>query len=229
MEPDDYHSEQRKALELGQRRQLYSKLKPSFDPRDNLSPVDPEDLMDIVAPALALVGGVGMNADGRAEWMMAAGSALRHLPEDLLRRGVKAAQRFADHPSKIVPAIIAEAQPEYDRRVTHRQTTAEHNALFAALPAPGKARPTKAEVDQIMSEYGIPSSYGRAERRYLGPPRNPTTEDYIALGLEPQQARIGAEMVAHALLPAPKHFHDGQVGKHLPEQRGDEQAEAVGC
>ena len=78
------------------------------DARD-LEPVNREEFFAVVGPCLALCGAVGMGEGDRREWLEAAFLAVGELPIALLERGAKAAMRTADHPSKIVPAIIAES------------------------------------------------------------------------------------------------------------------------
>lgn len=57
---------------------------------------------------LALTAPAGMTEEGRRDWLMVAWDSLKHLPPDLLAVGAKAARQKCDHPSKIVPTIIAE-------------------------------------------------------------------------------------------------------------------------
>ena len=47
-----------------------------------------------------------MTADERKGWLHAAYAVLRDYPADLIERGAKQAALVADHPAKIVPAII---------------------------------------------------------------------------------------------------------------------------
>jgi hypothetical protein len=163
----------------------------------------PEALVRILTPALALVGAVGMSPEDREEWIAAAAMALGHLPEEMLRDGIRVAMRKADHPSKIVPIVIEETRA--DLSFWRRQQEREQEAI--ALPAPGNERPTHEEVDQVLAEHGIPPSYGREEqRRHSGPPRIPTAEDYIALGLEPEHAQRAAREVARELIKTPRHY-----------------------
>lgn len=132
--------------------------------------------MIALTPLLALTGGIGMTEGNRVEWMKAAGMALSHLPADLLRIGAKAAMKTADHPSRVVRAIVAATEDEYAARAKQVRDIAEHEAFFgsqannAALPPP-------------------PSE--PLGRRYQPPeprPRNPTVSDYIALGLSREEA-----------------------------------------
>jgi hypothetical protein len=117
--------------------------------------IQPELLVELITPVLTLVGASGMNADDREEWITAAAMALEHLPEDLVRIGLKAAMRKADHPSKVIPLAIAEVEELHRTRI--RIVSNPRPAGADALPAPGKAWPTAAEVDEIMAEHGIAS------------------------------------------------------------------------
>lgn len=141
-----------------------------------LIPSTASDLIGAVAPLLALTGGIGMTEDNRVEWMKAAGMALAHLPADLLRHGAKAAMRTADHPSKIVPTIIATTEDDYAARKRQVRDIAEHEALFGPeannlpLPAP--------PAEPLTGRYRPPDPR----------PRNPTVADYLALGLSRDEA-----------------------------------------
>lgn len=57
-----------------------------------------------------------MSADERRTWLSVAREALHGIPEDLLREGCRVAKQTADHPSKIVPAIMATIGPAWQAR-----------------------------------------------------------------------------------------------------------------
>ena len=59
---------------------------------------------------LALVAPVGMTEESRREWLSVAWDTLKHLPPDVLAIGAKKARQKCDHPSKLVPTIIAETE-----------------------------------------------------------------------------------------------------------------------
>jgi hypothetical protein len=155
---------------------------------------DRPDFAAIIGPCLALAAPAGMTEDERFAWVEAAFTALRHLPLDVIADGAKDALRTADHPSKIVPAIIAatEGQMAWRRRM---------NTPFApsaqALPAPGKERATSSELDAICKKFAVgryareqfaadpsrPAHLGKNPDREC---RTPTREDYIRLfGVDP--------------------------------------------
>ena len=61
-----------------------------------------------LAPCLTIAAPSGMSLDDRTEWFMAAAGFLSDIPAGLLREAAKAA--VCDHPSKIVPTILAYAR-----------------------------------------------------------------------------------------------------------------------
>lgn len=69
---------------------------------------EPEiEMSAMLSASLALVKPAGMTSKEAADWMEAAFDALSHLPLHIFRDGVRAARQTCDHPSKIVPAVIA--------------------------------------------------------------------------------------------------------------------------
>ena len=96
-----------------------------------------------------------MNTEARREWLVAAYAALGHLPADLIERGARVAMQTADHPSKIVPAIIKETEYAYRSRRTHSPRPYASEAV--ALPAP-EERPdyvTPEQASAILEEFGL--------------------------------------------------------------------------
>ncbi len=63
-----------------------------------------------VGPALALVAPTGMSETERKTWLGAAYTALGHLSEPTLAYACRAAMGKVDHPAKLVPAILTEAE-----------------------------------------------------------------------------------------------------------------------
>lgn len=82
----------------------------------DITPVDRGEFFAAVGPCLALTGGVGMSKDDQRAWLEAAFTALDGIPIALLERGAKAALATADHPSKIVPAIMKAITEDWERR-----------------------------------------------------------------------------------------------------------------
>lgn len=78
-----------------------------------------------------------MSAQDQRVWMNAAYRALAEYPMDLIESGAREAMKVADHPSKIVPAIIREISEEWG----FRQRTAH-------LPP----APTRASGDMVLLE-----------------------------------------------------------------------------
>jgi hypothetical protein len=138
--------------------------------------------------ALALVAGVGMSQAERESWLTSARAACKHLPEDLFRDGVNAARRQADHPSKIVPAIVAYAE---DGMRNRRADLANVEALAGCerrMPWEPSAETedtivTPEQVAAIKAEFGLSTApYGEATKRPdRGPARVPTAEETRAM------------------------------------------------
>lgn len=141
--------------------------------------------------------------------MEAAFASLRHLPIDLIEKGAKAAQMTADHPAKIVPAIIAATKDDlaWRQRMNAGRPQAEQTA---ALPAPGDERCTPAEIDAICKQFAV-GRYAKASTkgsphtplempRTADPDREcraPTREDYIRLfGIDPEAPKPAADSEA---------------------------------
>lgn len=181
---------------------------------EELRPADDVEFITILTPCLQLVAPVGMGEGDRDTWFEAARLALIDIPADLLRRGARAALTSADHPSKIVPAIMREIADSLKAR---RNVGAAEVAIWegadnrpTALPAPGGERATKDELDSICKQYGV----GRYASDHVASPlrpsaiaasadpgrpcRPPSAEDYKRLfGIDPavEQAE-GAAMQA---------------------------------
>ena len=134
-----------------------------------------------------------MNREDRRVWMNAAYRALGHLPADILARAARTAMQTADHPSKIVPGIIAAAEPDLARERSIQRMT---SGAGVALPRPGRERPTAAELDAICKQHrvGRYATDHDARARHgerIGdldpnrPCRAPTRADYIRMGVDP--------------------------------------------
>jgi hypothetical protein len=96
-----------------------------------------------------------MTEEARREWLAVAWQTLNHLPSDLLSSGCIEARKTADHPSKIVPAIIGYAEP----RLENRKRIERDYPL--ALPAPERSEPnycTPEEAAEILRQYGLKSN-----------------------------------------------------------------------
>jgi hypothetical protein len=65
---------------------------------------------------LTLTAPAGMTEENRRDWLAVAWDSLKHIPADILTFGARKARLKCDHPSKIVPAIIAETAEMMGRR-----------------------------------------------------------------------------------------------------------------
>lgn len=166
---------------------------------ERLRPASAETFRNELTACLALVAPVGMTEEARGEWLAVAWETLKHLPPDLLARGCSKARAVCDHPSKIVPAIIAE---------TEEQMKWRRSAVHADEPSPPAPVPperrietpmTAAEIEEmnsIMPRIGLATRYRpdgtrfqaeTAEQRIeaRGPRRKPTRADYLEMGVDP--------------------------------------------
>lgn len=164
----------------------------------NVTPADAGEFITILTPCLQLVAPVGMSLDDRDTWFEAAMLALADVPADLLQRGALVAMKEADHPAKIVPAIMREVGDSLAARRRNVQMGARVKSEAPALPAPGGEQPTAAEIDAICKRFSV-GRYSRADGgvdpsrpavvpTHADPDREcraPTRADYIRLGVDP--------------------------------------------
>jgi hypothetical protein len=172
------------------RSMLPSDSKLAADYRD-LKPAPDDQFITILLPCLQLVAPVGMDEDSQDTWFEAARLALDGIPVGLLQRGAEAAMQKADHPSKVVPAIMAEIAEAWARRKRLAAPIADFRAT--ALPEPDRCTP--AEAAEIIERFKIGRSAGvvRDPSRPVPvpgatgtPSRKPTRADYIRLfGIDP--------------------------------------------
>lgn len=94
-----------------------------------------------------------MDEVARREWLAVAWATVGHLPADLLKLGCAEARKVADHPSKIVPAIIAETEEMLKRR----RELAHYDAPRLAPPVEQYCTPEQAKA--ILEEYGLQSKF----------------------------------------------------------------------
>ncbi len=147
-----------------------------------------------MTPCLDLCAGSGMGPDEREAWFTAAAATLRGIPYDLLERGCAAARKRADHPSKIVPAIIREIEEAWNYRKIER------NKLNVRIQPPQKApwelarentfdpanRCKPEEAAEIVKQYGFDEPIARDldVGRDCSKLRQPTKEELEALAAE---------------------------------------------
>lgn len=74
----------------------------------SLRPATKDEFRSELTKCLALVVPAGMDEAARRDWLSVAWETLHGLPSDLLAIGAAKARLAADHPSKIVPAIMEE-------------------------------------------------------------------------------------------------------------------------
>lgn len=103
---------------------------------DRLAPATDEVFRNELTACLALVVPAGMTEESRRDWLAVAWGTLKHLPADLLRAGCDEARKTCDHPSKLVPAIVAYAEPLLRQRQRFEREYAPVET--ASLPPPGK-------------------------------------------------------------------------------------------
>jgi hypothetical protein len=113
----------------------------------DLVPVSRPEFIVEVGPCLALASGVGMSNADQQVWLEAAYKALAGIPIALLKRGAAAAMARADHPSKIVPAIIAEVRESWEWRKRNQAAP----RYQPALPKPIETAEEKAEREEVAA------------------------------------------------------------------------------
>lgn len=152
-----------------------------------IAPALGRDFTRLVTSSLVLVAGVGMTREDSRAWQAAAAEALSGIPADLLEIGCAAAKRTCDHPSKIVPTILATVGHRWDARradltkLRRIAAAAENVAEGVEVCSPEQAR-------EILTEHGMRS---RSEAPTTEPAAKPepTVADYVALGLTEDEAR----------------------------------------
>jgi hypothetical protein len=141
-----------------------------------LRPATREEFGTELTACLALVAPVGMDQEARREWLAVAWATLQHLPADMLAYGCKKARETADHPSKIVPTIMAETRDWYK---TRQNIAAPIDCLMIAAPTeePKPEEPMTAEdiaeANILFKRMGLKTRYredGTAYELKLGEP-----------------------------------------------------------
>lgn len=108
-----------------------------------------------LAACLTLVAPSGMTEAERGQWIAVARQALKGIPADLMRHGCEVARRKCRFPSEIVPTILEEVQPSWDRRIRLEDRAAADRRERMSLPAPLKPdRVDPAAVAAILAEFG---------------------------------------------------------------------------
>lgn len=156
----------------------------------NLQPATAMEVTLSLGACLALVAGSGMHDDARDEWLDVAKETLRGIPVDLLERGCAAARRRADHPSKVVPTIMAEVGDAWGWRRSEASRSLDHRHA-----APLKQVCTPGEAAEICKRFKV-GSHAEAQAPAVRRPdrpgpsvdqgrpcRAPTREDYLRMGV----------------------------------------------
>ena len=117
----------------------------------SLAPATSEQFRNELTACLALVVPVGMTEEARREWLAVAWATVGHLPPDLLSIGCKAAREKCDHPSKVVPTILAETK----EMLGWRRGSLRHEEPLR-LERPDYVTPEQAA--EILREFGINKS-----------------------------------------------------------------------
>lgn len=132
---------------------------------------------------LELVAPVGMDEAARTNWLKIAWLTVKHLPADLLSIGAAKARETADHPSKIVPAILRET----DELMRQRRQSYRENARIPEshqLAAPEPCTPEQARA--VLDQFGIPPLDAKPVTTNRAPLRKPTRQDYLDMGVSPE-------------------------------------------
>ncbi len=155
--------------------------------RSSLTPTPRDTLAKALTSALILCVPAGFDENDRVAWLKAACAALKDVPVDLLRRGIEAVRLTADHPSKIIPGIMAEIESSWKIRKERERSLSEAATPRIAQPVEGDGVVpcTPEEAAEILAEFGLKGNPLERCKRHLGTPRKPTREDYIALGVDP--------------------------------------------
>lgn len=147
-------------------------LEPRLPSSDRLQPASNVAFRNELTACLTLVAPVGMNEEAKRDWLAVAWETLKHLPPDMLARGCEVARETCDHPSKIVPAIIAETKDWLEIR---RGAAAPPS--IPCLPSPTKKHVldrrgeamTEAEtrqLNEILENLGATARYNPDGSRY---------------------------------------------------------------
>jgi hypothetical protein len=128
----------------------------SAPPLSSLETATTTEFRNELTKCLALVAPVGMDEAAKADWLAAAWETVGHLPSDLLHIGCAHARKVADHPAKIVPAIISETASLLKARRDNAKPEPRDMPALSARPCEPK------QAEEILREYGLLDSVRRA-------------------------------------------------------------------
>lgn len=116
---------------------------------ERLVPASADDFRNELTACLTLVAPVGMTEEAKRDWLAVAWVTLQHLPADLLASGCKVARETCDHPSKVVPTIVAATK----QSLAWREEASRERGEKPRLPSPDYISP--AEASSILREFGL--------------------------------------------------------------------------
>jgi hypothetical protein len=120
-----------------------------------LAPATSTQFRDELTACLVLVAPVGMTEEAKAEWLAIAWQTVRDLPADLLSAGCAEARKTADHPSKIVPAIMGYAG---ERLQSRKRISRDYPLSLPAAERSEKDICTPEQAAEILKEFGLKSN-----------------------------------------------------------------------
>ena len=120
-----------------------------------MAPAERLDFRRELTACLTLVAPTGMSEDDRNEWFKVAWGTLQGIPADLLARAASVARKTCDHPAKVVPAIMREAEAEWMRRRGLRSEVLAALAKMQDAPVPEEERCTPEEAAEIIRRVGL--------------------------------------------------------------------------
>lgn len=130
-----------------------------------LAPAPPAQVNLKLTELLTLSAPAGFNDDDRTEWLAAAANATKGIPSDLLDMAFKAAREKADHPAKIIPAMMASFKGPWSAR---RSALGRVRRLVDAAQAPqaqddgagDRLAPSEVEdANRLMRRFGLATRY----------------------------------------------------------------------
>lgn len=134
----------------------------------SLIPAGEVEFISTLMPCLQLVVPVGMTPAAQDMWFEAARMALADVPADLLKDGAIEAMQTADHPSKIVPAIMKAVRDRLEMRrqsSRYRRPEPEPLALEKHDVPEEERREVAALVAGLVKSLGdgpVPTKHGEA-------------------------------------------------------------------
>lgn len=154
--------------------------------RQRLEPASTETIIRALSGCLTLTAPSGFSEGDRKAWLTAAAATLAGIPPQLLEWGVSRARKVADHPAKIVPAIMEEIGEAWERRREDLRREADSGHRLAAPKEPADPPCTPEQAAAILAEFPqLSAGMRQTLTQHLGPRRNPTRQDYIDLGVDP--------------------------------------------